>query len=190
MLIKRPTDLVFAVSATGVQASTIYKHMIDAIKDIITKYRLNRIRYGFIEFADRPNPKIQFTHDFGSLENLINYITVIPASSGQPNIEQALISAGKMFSDPLKRRVLVVMVDRTSSEKMDAIIQAAKELEMGGIKVIPIVLGPTADRNQLIKLTTNPNNVIDKPVVKDPKDTAEKIMEKVLKGTHLIGCFD
>jgi len=74
------------------------------------------------------------------------------------------------------------MVDKATAENMDDVIRAAKELEQTGIKVIPIVLGTTADRDQLSKLTSNPNNLIDKPVVKDSKDTADKIMEKVLEG--------
>lgn len=162
--------------------------MIDAIKQIISRYRQNRIRYGFINFADRPYPQIRFNQEFGTLADLLQYIETIPLSQGRPNIEQALISAGNMFrlnSASSSRRVLVVMVDRATAENMDDVTRAAKELEQTGIKVIPIVLGTAADRDQMNKLTSNPNNVIDKPIVTDPGDTATKIMEKVLKGKWL-----
>ena len=77
-------------------------------------------------------------------------------------------------------QVLVVIVDRKSSNSPADIKTIADPLEKNGIRVIPVAVGSDADPEELEKTTTSKKNVIKVPKNEKPNRLGQKIMDKIL----------
>ena len=107
---------------------------------------------------------------------------------GEPNLQAALEEAKRAFdqapSRPNAEKVLVVIMDKKSSNEHKDVAKALKPLKKDKVKVVPVAIGPDADVDELRNITSAKDYLVEVAKKEDPKKVAEKIMEKVSTGSY------
>lgn len=179
-------DLGFAISATAVSASDTFERIKDTITAIVDEYGItDRLRYGLIVFGRNALQKLSFGEE-SDMNSLKAKIKSSQRLGGEPNLQKALEEAKRLFDSesagPDVKKVLVVITDKKSTSRPEDVKKAVGPLEEGGIKIVPVAVGSSADPSELEVITSNRGYIIVTQRKLDPDVTAEKIMEKVLKG--------
>ena len=78
-------------------------------------------------------------------------------------------------------------MDKTSSDGDGEVRKALKPLKEDGVKIVPVAVGPDADRNQLKNITSTEEYLVDAKKSTTPEKLAEEIMEKVTSGRKDVG---
>lgn len=154
---------------------------------MIDRYGKSDIRYSFILFGDEPSERVRFTeserYTIDLLKDRVDRLSRISGAS----LDKALDEAKKMFEDtamPDAQKVLVVIMDQKQSGDRVKAKEKARELKNAGVKVVPVVLGEEASKEELEEITRNKNNLVEMEKDENPDKAAEKIMIKVLTGNH------
>lgn len=179
-------DLEFVISATAVSASDTFERVKDTINAIVDEYGItDRLRYGLIVFGRNAVQKLSFSEE-SDMNSLKAKIKASQRPEGGPNLQKALEEAKRLFdsepSGPDVKKVLVVITDKKSTSRPEGVKKAVVPLEEGGVKIVPVAVGSSADPSELEGITSNRGHLIETQRRLDPDVTAEKIMEKVLKG--------
>ena len=94
--------------------------------------------------------------------------------------------AKKLFDQasprPSAKKVLVVIMDKKSSNKYQEIDVALKPLKEDDVKVVPVAVGTDASLDELKNITSAEEYVVTAEKSTDPVKLAEKVMIKVTKG--------
>ena len=179
-------DLGFAISATAVSASDTFERIKDTITAIVDEYGItDRLRYGLIVFGRNAAQKLSFSEK-SDINTLKAKIKSSQRPGGEPNLQKALEEAKQLFDSeptgPDVKKVLVVITDKKSTSRPEDVKKAVVPIEEGGVKIIPVAVGSSADPSELEVITSNRGYIIETQRKLDPAVTADKIMEKVLKG--------
>ena len=179
-------DLGFVISATAVSASDTFERIKDTITAIVDEYGItDRLRYGLIVFGRNAVQKLSFSEE-SDINSLKAKIKSSQRQGGEPNLQKALEEAKRLFdsepAEPDVKKVLVVITDRRSTGRPEDVKEAVLPLEEGGVKIVPVAVGSSADPTELEGITSNRGYLIETQRKLDPDLTAEKIMEKVLQG--------
>lgn len=179
-------DLGFAISATAVSASDTFERIKDTITAIVDEYGItDRLRYGLIVFGRNALQKLSFGEE-SDMNSLKAKVKSSQRLGGEPNLLKALEEAKRLFDSesagPDVKKVLVVITDKKSTSRPEDVKKAVVPLEEGGVKIVPVAVGSSADPSELEVITSNRGYIIVTQRKLDPDVTAEKIMEKVLKG--------
>lgn len=154
---------------------------------MIDRYGKSDIRYSFILFGDEPSERVRFTEsERYTIDLLKDRVDRLSRMSGA-SLDKALDEAKKMFEDtarPDAQKVLVVIIDQKQSSDRVKAKEKARELKNAGVKVVPVVLGEEASKEELEEITRNKNNLVEMEKDENPDKAAEKIMIKVLTGNH------
>ena len=154
---------------------------------MIDRYGKSDIRYSFILFGDEPSERVRFTEsERYSIALLKDRVDRLSRLSGAA-LEKALDGAKKMFEDmarPDAKKVLVVIMDQKQSGSRDKTKEKARELKNAGVKVVPVLLGEEASKEELEEITRNKDNLVEMEEDENPDKAAEKIMIKVLEGNY------
>ena len=97
------TNLVFAISATGLEAEETYSFIKDTIKSIIENYGTERLEFSVIVYGDYASPQVRFGDIFDSDAELVEAVGSMPRISGTPSLEKALEAADDQFKSPYIR---------------------------------------------------------------------------------------
>jgi hypothetical protein len=176
---------MFAISAS-VAKPNITKLMKDIIKSIIYRYGDDRVRTSIVVFSDTPKTIFHFGYDFPNEKELLDRIgSLVPQDSQTPNLEKALDGARKLFQEvpvrPNSRKVLVTIIDRSSSGSTDEILRkSTRELQNIGITQIPIVIGSDVPNNQIESITIFKDNVIKTTANTPAWEIGEDIISKII----------
>lgn len=178
-------NLGFAISATAVSASDTFERIKDSITAIVDEYGTDRLRYGLIVFGRNAVQKLSFSEE-SDMNSLKAKIKSSQRPGGEPNLQRALEEAKRLFDSELTgpdvKKVLVVISDKISTSRPEDVKKAVVPLEEGGVKIVPVAVGSSVDPSELEVITSNRGYIIETERKLDPDVTAEKIMEKVLKG--------
>lgn len=72
-------------------------------------------------------------------------------------------------------------MDKKSSNSLAGIKDKAKPLEKSHIRVIPVAVGTDANLDELEKITSNKQNLIEVPKDEKPDSLGQQIMDKILQ---------
>ena len=179
----------FAISISSSDANANLQKIKDTLKSVIDRYGKSDIRYSFILFGEEPSERVRFTEsERYTIELLKDRIDRLSRISGAA-LDKALDEAKKMFEDtarPDAKKVFVVIMDQEQSSDQSKTKEKAKELQNAGVKVVPVVLGEEASKEELEKITRNKNNLVEVDKDENPDKAAEKIMIKVLEGNSWV----
>ena len=78
-------------------------------------------------------------------------------------------------------------MDKTSSDGDGEVQKALKPLKEDDVKIVPVAVGPDADRNQLKNITSTEEYLVDAKKSTTPEKLAEEIMDKVTSGRKDVG---
>lgn len=165
-------------------ASDTFERIKDTITAIVDEYGItDRLRFGLIVFGRNAVQRLSFSEE-SDMNSLKAKIKSSQRPGGEPNLKKALEEAKRLFdSEPTDvKRVLVVITDKKSTSRPEDVKKAVLPLEEGGVKIVPVAVGSSAEPSELGVITSNRGYIIETQRKLDPAATAEKIMEKVLKG--------
>lgn len=153
---------------------------------IAHEYGTDKINYGLITFDTEASIEIPFSSKIDSAEDLKSLIDVIPVETGGPAIDKALEAAKTLFGGEGVRydaqKVLVLMVDKTSSGDDEAARKTAMELTRSGVIIIAVAVGvEIVDDNGLKNISSTPGNVVATNTTEKPDEVGKKIMDKTGK---------
>ena len=160
--------------------------MTDIIKMIAHEYGTDKINYGLITFEMEATIEIPFSSKIDSAEDLKFLIDVIPVETGGPAIDKALEAAKTLFGGEGVRydaqKVLVLMVDKTSSGDDEAARKTAMELTRSGVIIIAVAVGvEIVDNSGLKNISSTPGNVVTTNTTEKPDEVGKKIIDKTGK---------
>lgn len=183
-------DLGFLISATAVSASDTFQRIKDTVSVIVEEYGVSRIRYGLVVYAREAVRGLSFGQESADIDSLKAAILYIQRPSGDPNLQGALEAAQKLFdfepTRPGVKKVLVVITDKKSTSSQEDVKSALIPLEEEDVKIVTVAVGSSADPLELERIASNKGYQTEVKRDMDPDTTAEKIMEKVLKGIGVV----
>ena len=161
--------------------------MKDTVNAIIEKYGIGkRLRYGLIVFGNQAEQILNFGEELNNINSLKTYISLSKRQPGEPDLQKGLEEARQLFDQrsmrPGVKSVLVVIIDKKSVSNPESVREAVKPLEEQNVKVIPVAIGQLADADELERITPNKGYLLKTERMFDADETADRIMEKVLKG--------
>ena len=153
---------------------------------IAHEYGTDKINYGLITFDMEATIEIPFSSKIDSAEDLKFLIDVIPVETGGPAIDKALEAAKTLFDGEGVRydaqKVLVLMVDKTSSGDDEAARKTAMELTRSGVIIIAVAVGvEIVDHSGLKNISSTPGNVVTTNTTEKPDEVGKKIIDKTGK---------
>lgn len=180
-------DLAFVISAYATSAADTFQRIKDTLNAIVEEYGVTgRIRYGLVTFGRDATQKLSFSEEISDINSLKAKIRFTQRPFGEPDLQRALEEAKKLFDSEPKRpdakKVIVVITDKKSTSRPEDVKKSFIPLEEGGVIVVPVAVGSSADPNELERITSNRGYLIKTERELDPDVTAEQIMDKVLKG--------
>lgn len=179
-------DLMFAISTTSTDADEIFAQVKEAIKTIVDKYGLDKVRYAVVVFGITPKSAVRLGDPLTNRESLKQLLDLIPRQRSAGDLSKALGEAQRLFKmasrRPNARKVLVVIMDKGSVSRQDDVKKAAKVLEKNEINVVPVAIGNGVNLKELLTTTTNDGNLVQTTKEETPSKLAEKILDRSLKG--------
>jgi len=154
-------DIVFLLSATstnGGDAATAFTFMKNTVKDFVTLYGITYVKYGMIVFGNTVTTTFSLTTSHASksaLQTVIGDATII---SGGPDLVSALGTARNMIQGQSRAnaiKVVVVMMDKSSSQTQAQCSKAASDLRAINTLIIGIGIGNQIPIRQLDWITLN-----------------------------------
>lgn len=176
--------MLFAISARGAfDSAKNFREMKDIIDRVIAKYGIGKIQYSFVVFGSTPAVRLTFTRPVND-EQLRGILQQTQRSVGA-SLKDTLKRAERIFDAsprPNAKRVLVLVMDKRSDNRLDDVKLSAESLWRSGVKVIPVAFGREAAQDEMEATTSEEDNLIDVRAASNPDQVAQEIMEKVLEG--------
>lgn len=165
-------------------ADDTFDKMKDAVDSIIKQFGTEKMRYAVVTFGSRSSVDVNFGAYRGK-DQLRTNIQQLSRPDGDPDLERVLNEAQNLFEKasfrPGSRKVLVIFIDKKSTNELGEIVEAAKPLKANNISIVPAIVGPKVDVDEVEVLVTYKPQIAVCPVP-EPKTWPQKITDKVLKG--------
>lgn len=172
------------MSAAAVDAEDTFDKMKDAVDTIIKQYGTEKMRFAVVTFGSRSSVDLNFGA-YRDKDQLRTTIQQLSRPDGDPDIERVLKEAQNLFekasSRPGSRKVLVIFIDKKSTNGRGEIVEAAKPLKANNVTIVPAIVGPEVDVDEIEVLVTYKPEIAVCPVP-EPRTWPKKITDKVLKG--------
>ena len=95
-------DLAFAISALPTDNN--FGVILDVVKEVTKRFFSNRVKYGLIVFGKVASIRISFRDRFRDPRQLESYIDSIAGNNDEPALDQALVSAKRLFESESARK--------------------------------------------------------------------------------------
>ena len=181
--------IVFAMNANSGDANVIFTLITDTVRKIMGDFGFGNgnIQYGAIVYGATIGTTLQLGDpSFKRIEDLRDYIQKLSKQTSDPQIDNALREALKIFQGPNARpgakQVLIVLTDKKSTSSEEVIKTSARLLEDKNIRVIPVSVGSDADPDELRSITPYKGDVIKAKKDEEPWRLAREIIIKILTG--------
>ena len=175
-------DLGIAISAAADSNFDIIKAV---VKQIVEKYGQGKVRYGLIVFGDTATIKISFRDSLPD-QTLKALIKATPNSKGGPMLDKTLKKAKELFGQSTRakaRKVFVVFMDKMSTSKPDEEKTKLDALTENKVHPLFVLWGSdSVDTGMNLVPSENIVTVNTTVTTPQPKDIAEKVVQKVLTG--------
>ena len=161
-----------------------------AIRLIVDKYGTSKIKYAVIPFGALPVTKISFEDKFPNVDSLKQAIQGIIRPQENGNLKKLLTEAKGLFTRssarPWAKKVLLVVMDKKSTSKLQEVKDEANLLKEDGVKIVAVALGKSFDSDELESVTSNRGYLIKAPKNRKAETLANLFMDAILKGKVLI----
>ena len=180
-------DIMFAMSATSSTGEPVFTSMKNTVKEIINAYGLSFIKYSVAVFGSSFARVFDFTarHESKSIiKKLIDSASRI--KTGPPSLTNAFTEIKTTFDAqslrPNARRVLVVMMEESSTQTEFALMSAATSLRSSNILVIAVSFGRQISIQEFDWITLNRFYVMMMSPKESPRHVGLEIMTRAFKG--------
>lgn len=183
-------DLAFAISATALKAGDNLKKTNEIIKDIVSKYGINKMHYSLGTFGSTLNVIIKFSRQVNSNAQFMGLVDTVREVPGSSDLAKALEESPAMFTEenggrPNAKKILVVIIDNKSDSSSDDTEDAAAVAREAGIRVIPVGLD-RADKGELQKTTAVEEDVLTPSDSDSAQNIAKDIIRRALNGKKTV----
>lgn len=147
---------------------------------------MGNLRYAAIAYGTDAKIVFSFQSNFPSLESWLTVIDRIKLPKGRPALEGALVKAQELFQSSARKdakNILVVIADKSPLGDKKIIDKETRALDIYGVKVVPVAIGREIDAEEIKDISPYKDALVNASKDVDPKDLAEAVMKKVLKGT-------
>ena len=181
-------NLMFVISATSANADRTFALMKDAIKAIVAEYGTAKVNYLTMVYGRLIGARVGSANKMP--EEYVKYIDGISRATGgsrmDKGLEEAKIVFERILMKPNATNIVVVMTDSrsTGDDSNSKKINAGRDLDNMGFKVIPVGIGQAAEKTELEAITPYKGNIILTPSTKDPRQLANQIMRTMLIGLY------
>ena len=154
-----------------------------AAKTMIDNEKEKDILYSTIVYGQDALLKSKF-NDLPDKAEVKEFIDTLEWPDEGNKLDHTLVEADKVFKEhgrPKARKITVVFVTGNADATTGELKKAAKKLNDNQVKIVVVKLGTDPDDKKLEVVTPKKNIVKKKKTIK-PKELAEFIEEKVLKG--------
>ncbi|XP_048588274.1 uncharacterized protein LOC125572190 [Nematostella vectensis] len=176
-------DIIFAISATSASADQIFTTMKNTCKEIVTLYGIRTIRHATIVFGTKVVTVFNLTN-FTTKADAHTAIDGAVRENGIPDLVKALQQSKAVFENSPRegaRRILIVMMDRSSSASEIKCKAEAVLLRRAGAMVVGVGVGLMMPVPDLGWITLNSYYVMLRPPTANAKHMCIGIMTRALK---------
>lgn len=177
-------DLALALSAAAVDAEDTFDKIQDTVDDIIKHYGTDKIRYALMTYGDTPSVIVDFSNNLGK-DELRTTVQQLMRPTGDPDVKKALNVAEQLFDNapprPGSKRILVIFIDKKSTNSPSDLEEAAKPLLEKNVTVVPAVIVPAADIDEIEVMVENKGHIAVCELPR-PEEWPEIIIDTGLKG--------
>ncbi|XP_031558904.1 coadhesin-like, partial [Actinia tenebrosa] len=184
-------DITFAIGAGSTNSAALFKLMKDTMGAIVLKYGMRTIHYSIVTYG-LGSASASVVRSFTStgslsssdLKNAIDSLTY-PGGSGTIATDAALNRCQSSFNDPSVQRSaekdVVLMTDKSASISAATLRSLSYTLGASGLRIIPVGIGNNIDRNQLLAMSSNSEDVIHVTEVETANALELKVMHNVYR---------
>lgn len=146
---------------------------------------LYTFRYLVMTYGNEPIIKIGFDYKFPTKDAYFQLMNQVSRQFGSPSHEKALneaIQAFQLSARPDARKVVVILTDTFPPKVPELVKTVARDIELDDVKIVPVPVGTDADETAMKSISPYKDVLVKADRDSEPKELAEKIMDKVIKG--------
>lgn len=166
---RRGLDFLVIMDASGSMSPPQYKKQKNFVKDFVAKLEIgaDATRFAIIKFSTDVEIVANFT-SFTNKDALFKAIDEMDHPAGTTSTASALNIANKIVLQesngmrPVEKgvpKIVLVMTDGKSNEAPELTIPTADGIKKRGINIISLGIGKEIDREELIGISSSPNDV-------------------------------
>ena len=175
-------DVVFLVGGTSPYH---YNTAMRLLPEIAQQQQTSNTMFALIRYADTANLEVPFQNK----DNFTSAITKVYWIGKGDTLKEGLELVPRVFNDygrPDAQRVLVVFASAADDTTRDELLEVYKKLKKNGVKVVPVVIGESADGNNLAEIHPKKQRPLNVKPDDDPEESSNKISEDVFKGECML----
>ena len=165
-------------------AEDTFEKMKDTLDTIIKLYGTEKIRYAVITFGSAASVIVNFGDD-RSKDELRAIVDLLKRPSGDPDITNLLKQTERLFKDapsrPGSKKVLVVFLDKKSTNSRGDIKEATQPLFENNVTIVPAVVGPEVYIDEIDVMVENKGKIAVCWLPK-PDTWPNVIIDKIIEG--------
>lgn len=180
-------NLAFALSATSSTPDLTFNKMKSVVEKMLKRYEVGNVRYGLISFGAEPTTHITFDQSIKQKDSLARLISLIPRSTGGPDLDKAITEIERLFNSqgararPKSKKVAVVIFDKKSVSNLDVIRSKSARLAEQGVFVIPVAVGNATDDSEMEGITDIPERIVKVKKTDSTDGITDKVDEQLKK---------
>lgn len=174
-LCRSDVDVVFMVDSSRSISSSDFNEAKKFVKQAAEEFGVapGQSRAAVILFGESAKAMIGFV-DAPTLEGFQKAVDGLKhLLGGHTRIDQALITAAKLFSNSKKKKVALLLTDGQQSRGFPDLKTASERLRNASVRVIAVGIGDKVDEPELKSITESEDDVI---LTKDYQDLKDKLL--------------
>lgn len=176
-------DVIFAMGADGLDASTTFNREKAVIGSIVDRQGPSQANYGLVQYglnsAETLSRLSQFTSNLEFKRLVGNSTLKSPGRAWIPAMNKA---REEFESRNAKRKVLVLFANDMPSVPLVDLVKASRSLRSQGVKIIVVFSGSSADRNRLLSIVPTSDDLFAWTVNTQSNVIGSKLASHLFKG--------
>lgn len=184
-----PVDLAFLVEGSDMVNETLFRTMLDIVKDIYSRFpvSLNGTHVAVVVYG--VDTRVVFNlKDYYNTSEMNKVLASVQKPSGVPLAGKALVAVKNNIFDTAGRNnesgVSRVLLYITCSKSLDDVIEPARVLKVAQIKIVAAGACPESNKMELCNIGSPPlcNNSVIIHVLKPPAIPGRELADKLKQG--------
>lgn len=184
-----PVDLVFLVEGSDMVNNTLFRVMLDIVKDIYSRFPVSLAGTHVALVVYGTNTQIEFNlKDHYNISKINEAMALVLKPTGVPLAGKALKAvkndiydtAGRTVASGVSRVLLHIMC----SKSLDDVIQPSRVLKEAGVKIVAAGACPESNKVELCNIGSPPlcNNSVFIHILRPPAIPGSELADKLKEG--------
>lgn len=176
-------DVVFLLGASNPGGKQHILNEQRLVEEIVQRNNTPASRFAIVLYEDTATVQ-QSLNEYANAKTFIDILKSLNWKNEGANLNSGLAKVKMLFEKegrPKARKTLVVFSDGQFATEIEGIKKLKKPLVDQGVKIIPVTVGDNVDEDKFNELSSK-NQTLRHDDSEDPKNTADKIQEELMKG--------